>query len=388
MSILLQIIRRELRRMTSRRIYLVACLILPLFSLVFMATIFGTGQMTDLPVGVVDADNTSASRNIVRMVDATPQLQVTRHYANETEAREALQRKDIYGYLLIPSRFAEKVGNNEPTTLCYYYHNAMLSVGGELHSTFENLLQQVAVTPIVTEAVGLGESTSAITSFLVPVSEIEYPTYNYNRNYAVYLSQPFFFVFLQVLLLLVSTYALGSEKKFGTCDAWLQSANGNMGIAVLGKLLPYTVIFITLSILANVVFFGWMQIPLPGSLWTMNFVTILFIFATQALALTLYSILPMLSLIISVVSMVASLGATLSGVTFPVMFMDQPVYLASFLFPVRHFMEVVQSILYLDGTWADYVLNLVVLMLFIPFPLLLLPRLKRILTNPNYEPIE
>ena len=374
--------------MTARRIYIVACLVLPLFSLVFMATIFGTGQMTDLPVGVVDADNTSASRNIVRMVDATPQLEVTRRYANETEARQAMQRKDIYGYLLIPSRFAEKVGNNEPTTLCYYYHNAMLSVGGELHSTFENLLQQVAVTPIVTEAVGLGEGTSTITSFLVPISELELPTYNYNRNYAVYLSQPFFFVFLQVLLLLVSTYALGSERKFGTSDEWLQSANGSMGIAVLGKLLPYTILFIALSILANVVFFGWMQIPLPGSLWTMNFVTILFIFATQALALTLYSILPMLSLIISVVSMIASLGATLSGVTFPVVFMDKPVYIASFFFPVRHFMEVVQSLLYLNGSLTDYGLNLVVLMLFIPLPLLLLPRLKRILTNPTYEPID
>ena len=161
-----------------------------------------------------------------------------------------------------------------------------------------------------------------------------------------------------------------------------------MGIAVLGKLLPYTVLFIALSILANVVFFGWMQsIPL-NSLWVIQGVTILFIPATQALALTLYSILPMLSLIISVVSMIASLGATLSGVTFPVAFMDEPVYIASFFFPVRHFMEVVQSLLYLDGTWADYGLNLVVLMLFIPFPLLLLPRLKRILTNPNYEPIE
>ena len=386
MSAFVHVFRRELRRMTARRIYIVACLVLPLFSLVFMATIFGTGQMTDLPVGVVDADNTSASRNIVRMVDATPQLEVTRRYANETEARQAMQRKDIYGYLLIPSRFAEKVGNNEPATLCYYYHNAMLSVGGELHSTFENLLQQVAVTPIVTEAVGLGEGTSAITSFLVPISELELPTYNYNRNYAVYLSQPFFFVFLQVLLLLVSTYALGSERKFGTSDEWLQSANGSMGIAVLGKLLPYTILFIALSILANVVFFGWMQIPLPGSLWTMNFVTILFIFATQALALTLYSILPMLSLIISVVSMIASLGATLSGVTFPVVFMDEPVYIASFFFPVRHFMEVVQSLLYLNGSLTDYGLNLVVLMLFIPLPLFLLPRLKRILTNPAYEP--
>ena len=388
MSAFVHVFRRELRRMTARSIYIVACLVLPLFSLVFMATIFGTGQMTDLPVGVVDADNTSASRNIVRMVDATPQLEVTRRYANETEARQAMQRKDIYGYLLIPSRFAEKVGNNEPTTLCYYYHNAMLSVGGELHSTFENLLQQVAVTPIVTEAVGLGEGTSAITSFLVPVSEIELPTYNYNRNYSVYLSQPFFFVFLQILLLLVTTYALGSERKFGTSDEWLQTANGSMGIAVLGKLLPYTILFIALSILANVVFFGWMQsIPL-NSLWVIQGVTILFIPATQALALTLYSILPMLSLIISVVSMVASLGATLSGVTFPVAFMNQPVYLASFFFPVRHFMEVVQSLLYLDGTFLDYGVNLVVLMFFIPLPLLLLPRLKHALIIQSYDTIE
>ena len=231
MSALLNVFRRELRRMTSRRIYFASCIVLPLFSLVFMATIFGHGQMENLPVGVVDADQTSLSRSIVRMVDATPELQVTKHYANETEARKAMQKKEIYGYLLIPSGIK---------SLYYYYHNAMLSVGGELHSTFETILKQVSVTPIVTEAVGLGESQTNITSFLVPVSEKEMVSYNPNRNYAIYLSQPFFFVFLQVLLLLVTTYALGSESKFGTSDEWLQTAKGNIGIAVWGKLLPYT----------------------------------------------------------------------------------------------------------------------------------------------------
>ena len=99
----LNVFRRELRRMTSRRIYFASCIVLPLFSLVFMATIFGHGQMENLPVGVVDADQTSLSRSIIRMVDATPELQVTKQYANETEARKAMQKKEIYGYLLIPS---------------------------------------------------------------------------------------------------------------------------------------------------------------------------------------------------------------------------------------------------------------------------------------------
>ena len=379
MSALLNVFRRELRRMTSRRIYFASCIVLPLFSLVFMATIFGHGQMENLPVGVVDADQTFLSRSIVRMVDATPELQVTKQYANETEARKAIQRKEIYGYLLIPSGIK---------SLCYYYHNAMLSVGGELHSTFETILKQVSVTPIVTEAVGLGESQTNITSFLIPVSEEEMVSYNPNRNYAIYLTQPFFFVFLQVLLLLVTTYALGSESKFGTSDEWLQMAKGNIGIAVIGKLLPYTFIFMVMGVLANVVFFNWMQMPLPCSLWVMNGITILFILATQALALLLYAIFPVLSLIISVVSMIGSLGATLSGVTFPVNFMDTPVYWTSFLFPIRHFVEVVQSLLYLGGTFSNYWTNLVVLLLFILSPILLLPRLKRALLTHRYETLE
>lgn len=379
MSVLLNVFRRELRRMTSRRIYFASCIVLPLFSLVFMATIFGHGQMENLPVGVVDADQTSLSRSIIRMVDATPELQVTKQYANETEARKAIQKKEIYGYLLIPSGIK---------SLCYYYHNAMLSVGGELHSTFETILKQVSVTPIVTEAVGLGESQTNITSFLIPVSEEEMVSYNPNRNYAIYLTQPFFFVFLQVLLLLVTTYALGSESKFGTSNEWLQMAKGNIGIAVIGKLLPYTFIFMVMGVLANVVFFNWMQMPLPCSLWVINGITILFILATQALALLLYAIFPVLSLIISVVSMIGSLGATLSGVTFPVNFMDTPVYWTSFLFPIRHFVEVVQSLLYLEGSFSNYWTNLVVLLLFILSPILLLPRLKRALLTHRYETFE
>ena len=377
MYYLLNVFRRELRRMASRRIYWVTSLVLPLFSLVFMATIFGNGQMQNLPIGVVDTENTSASRNIIRMADATPTLRITHQYANETEAMKAVQKKEVYGYLLI-----------EEGTLCYYYHNAMLSVGGEIHSTLESLLKQVSVTPLVTEAIGLGEEEADIVSFLMPTSETEFPTYNHFRNYAVYLTQPFFFVFLQVLLLLVTTYALGSESKFGTSDEWLQSARGNIGIAVLGKLLPYTFIFILMGVLANVVFFQWIQIPLPGSLWTINGMTILFVCATQALALFLYSLFPVLSLIISVVSMIGSLGATLSGVTFPVVFMDTPVYWASFFFPIRHFMEVVQSLLYLEASFADYWTSLVALLLFLLLPILLLPRLKNALTTHRYEAFE
>ena len=71
-SPLYNVLHRELCRMTSRRLYLGVCLVLPLFCLFFMATIFGSGQMENIPIGIVDQDNTATSRQIARNIPTKP----------------------------------------------------------------------------------------------------------------------------------------------------------------------------------------------------------------------------------------------------------------------------------------------------------------------------
>ena len=334
------VLRRELRRMTSRRLYFGTCVALPLFCILFMATIFGSGQMERIPVGVVDLDWTASSRSVTRTVEAVPTFRVSGHYADEQSAREATQRKEIYGYLVIPPRFETDLRGGRGATLRYYYHYALLSVGSEVRGAFETVLRPLAMTPVVTEAVALGVSEQTAESFLVPVSSQSHPLYNPDLDYSVYLSQPFFFILFQVIVLLVTVYAVGSEIKFRTGDDWLRTAGMNVFSAVAGKLLPYTVIFILISVLANYVLFGVMRIPFSCGFWPLNLTSALFVVATQCLAVFLFSLFPAIGIVISVVSMVGSLGAMLSGVTFPAPFMYKPVYYASFLFPVRHFVEI------------------------------------------------
>lgn len=382
------VVRRELHRMLSRRLYFAACIILPLFSIFFMATIFGNGQMENLPVGVVDGDNTAASRQIIRMAAAVPTLRIVKHYADEAAARADVQRKNIYGYLSIPPEFEAKVMDGKETALTYYYHYALLSVGSEIYGAFQSLLKNISVTPIVTRAVALGVEGEEIQSFLLPVVAQNHPLFNPDMDYSVYLTHPFFFVFLQVILLLVTTYAIGSEGKFHTSAAWLQAANGNIWVAVAGKLFPYTVIFVMMSILANYVFFGILHIPMDSGFWPLNLTSVLFVLATQALAVFLFSTFPALSIIISMVSMVGSLGATLSGVTFPVPYMYAPVHYTSYLFPVRHFVEIGQTLLYGNYGYAYLWTNVAYLLLFLLPPLLLLPHLKRSLISQKYDNIE
>ena len=91
--------------MGARRLNVGPDVVLDLFTLCFMATIFGSGEMEKRPVGIVDLDNSSTSRSITRTIEAVPTLLFTKHFVNEIEARRLVQTKDIYGYLVIPHNF-------------------------------------------------------------------------------------------------------------------------------------------------------------------------------------------------------------------------------------------------------------------------------------------
>lgn len=379
---------RELRRMTSRRIYLGAAVVLPLFLIFFMATIFGDGQMRHLPIGIVDGDNTATSRNIVRNIAAVPTFEIAKHYTDDAEARAAVQRREVYGYLSIPSDFEADMVRGNGATLNYYYHYALLAVGGEVMSAFEKALIPVRMAPIVVEAVTLGATEESIETFLLPMTSDDHALYNPSLDYAVYLAVPIFFIMFQILVLLVTLYAVGSERKQGTGTMWLAAADGNILRAVAGKLLPYTLIFICEALLAGVVFFRWEHIPMAGDMGLFALTMVLFIVATQSVAVILYSLFPVLSLVISVVSMVGSLGATLSGLTFPLSAMSPVVQWVARLFPVRHFTEAMQCIVYFGGGFPVCWPQLAVLCLFPVVMLLLLPRLRRILLTEPYDAVE
>ncbi|MBQ8672650.1 MAG: ABC transporter permease [Bacteroides sp.] len=389
--------RREWRRFTSRRLYWSVTLALPLFCLLFMATIFGSGQMEQLPIAVVDLDHTLSSRKVVRLVESVPALRIAARPVNEAEARQAMQEMSVYGYLVIPHGFERSMQRGD-ATLAYYLHYALLSVGGELTAAFEEALGGVSLSPIMLTGEQLGATAESMERFLLPVVGDVHPLHNPDLNYATYLTQPFYFILLQILVLLQTVYCLGSEVKEGTLRAWLQAAglpaslpaspldkgtqgrdvptSGMVAAAVWGKLLPYTLLFSLTAVTANLFFCGVMQIGVSGSLWLLNGVSILFVMATQALGVTLFALLPRMAYTLSFASMIGSLGATLSGVTFPLSAMYLPVRWAAALFPVRHFTEALKGVVYRGCGAGELWSSITFLLLFMLMATALLPLLR------------
>lgn len=382
------VLKRELARITSRRLYFGVCIILPLFCIFFMNTIFGSGGMENIPIGIVDMDQTSTSRQISRTLSTIPTAKIAKYYSDPKAARDATVKKEIYAYVVIPKNFESDLLGKRDATIPYYIHYALLSVGVEMEAALETVLAEISLAPMVGAGTAAGTDQDRIESVILPVSFEAHPLFNPSLDYSIYLTNPFFFVLLQIIIILVTMYVLGSEIKFKTADEWLKTANMNIFIAVTGKLLPYTIMYIIMAILGNFVMFNILNIPLSASFLFVNLVSALFIIATQAFSVSIFSLFPALSIIISVASMIGSLGATLSGVTFPIFAMPPAVYYSSFLFPIRHFIEINQNILYGNYGFAYSWQHIGILLIYVLLALLILPRLKSATLSHKYQDIE
>ena len=99
---LYHIARRECGIMRKNPIYLFCMVIFPIVVVIFFTTLMKGGVPTDMPVGIVDQDNSATSRQLVHKLDAFQTTKVVAHYENMAEARHAIQKNEIYAFLLIP----------------------------------------------------------------------------------------------------------------------------------------------------------------------------------------------------------------------------------------------------------------------------------------------
>ena len=100
-----QVTQRELRRIVSRPLYLVSSVGAILFCLFFYMTLMKAGAAEEMPVAVVDHDQTSISRRLMHEMQATPSVDIQLITSNYSEARDAMQRGKVYGILVIPEGF-------------------------------------------------------------------------------------------------------------------------------------------------------------------------------------------------------------------------------------------------------------------------------------------
>lgn len=386
MPTILKIARRELRRMASKPIYWFCMIAAPLFCFVFFTSLMAEGLPTDMPLGLVDNDNTTTSRSLARNLDAFEMTSIKEQYANVTEAREAVQRGDIYGFYYIPKGTTRKAQRQELPVVSFYTNYSYLVAGSLLYRDMRTMSELASGAASRTVLYAKGATERQAMAFLQPIVIDSHAINNPWLNYNVYLSNVILPGLLMLFIFMVTVFSIGTEVKYNTVHDWLIMARGSMFHALAGKLLPQTLIFFLIGIAFAIGLYGVLHFPCHCGLPTMLLVIFLGIIGAQGLGVFMFAMLPTLRMSLSFASLWGVISFSICGMSYPVMAMHPTLQGLSLLFPLRHYFLLYVNCA-LDGyplmNAAPYVVGL---LLFALLPLLLLRRLKKMLLVVPYIP--
>lgn len=386
MPTILKIARRELRRMASKPIYWFCMIAAPLFCFVFFTSLMAEGLPTDMPLGLVDNDNTVTSRSLARNLDAFEMTSIKEQYANVTEAREAVQRGDIYGFYYIPKGTTRKAQRQELPVVSFYTNYSYLVAGSLLYRDMRTMSELASGAASRTVLYAKGATERQAIAFLQPIVIDSHAINNPWLNYNVYLSNVILPGLLMLFIFMVTVFSIGTEVKYNTVHDWLIMARGSMFHALAGKLLPQTLIFFLIGIAFAIGLYGVLHFPCHCGVPTMLLVMFLGIIGAQGLGVFMFAMLPTLRMSLSFASLWGVISFSICGMSYPVMAMHPTLQGLSLLFPLRHYFLLYVNCA-LDGyplmNAAPYVVGL---LLFAMLPLLLLRRLKKMLLVVPYIP--
>jgi ABC-2 type transport system permease protein len=327
-----------------------------LFGIVILApilqlTMLGYAATTDVknvPIVVVDADRSAASRELIDRFEASanfvvvgsePSIRAVDAYLDEGRAWMALD---------IPADYGERVRRGESATV------QVVADGTDANST--NVALGYASNLIAGYARDLAASRGRAPARPLVGAEVRV-WFNPGLE-----SRDFMIPGILALLLLVVTTNLSSmaivrEKELGTLEQLNVTPIARWEL-IVGKLLPYAVLGMVDALLVIAVAVGWFEVPLRGSVLLLLAMCAVYLLTTLGLGLFVSTISATQQQAMITTSFFFLLPMVfLSGFIFPIENMPAAIQSFTYLIPLRYFLVILRGIFLkgvgLETFWPD-----------------------------------
>lgn len=211
---------------------------------------YAPNEVTNAPIAVVDKSKTPLSREIIQMLDATPELMVRTDALGYYEAQELMKRNEIVGIIYIPHQFETKIQRGEEalfttyqTTTAFLYYLAIQKATSFVMLTINDQIRpdQLVFLP--------SKDVPAMAQAQSPVSVVGQALYNYTEGYGTYLIPAVLMVIIFQTLMMVIAMISGEEKETNHILKYKYALTSKSGIVqvILSKTMTYGLLYALFS---------------------------------------------------------------------------------------------------------------------------------------------
>jgi ABC-2 type transport system permease protein len=302
----------------------------------------------------MDLDRSVASRELEDEFTSTGRFSVARRIRSEAETQQALDRGEVDVAVRVMPGFAADLARGREATVQILVDGSNSNTASIISTQATQIIRQYAARHLAElqrqKMVGraVDRPLYAPLPNLTAEPRVWFNPELRSRNYFV----PGILVNIIMLVTIsLTSIAIVREKEIGTMEQLMVTPIRPIEL-IIGKTLPFAAIGVFQLVFVSTIALAVFRVPMAGSPWLLLIASIFFIACTLGLGLYISTVSNTQQQAMMTTLFVFQPMFMLSGFSFPIQNMPQVVQWATYLNPMRYFMDIVRGI-FLKGVGID-----------------------------------
>ncbi|GLP96973.1 ABC transporter permease [Paraferrimonas sedimenticola] len=342
------LIRRELKAIGQDPWQLSLLSIIPMLSVGLIWWLFSAGVPSNLPVAVVDQDQSQISQRLTQLLNANPAIQPI-SFTELSSAETAMREGQVYALVRYPHRMRKELLTGHSPTIDIRYNAQYLLVGKLLSSQIQSSLAQ-GLKPVSTLrqlAQGVPKAQAAVN--ITPLRQQMTPFYNRNNDYDHFLLPAITVAVGQILAMLLFANGLNRELELDQRQGWLSQGVANGMLMKTAVYLPLGWLQFGLSIILA---YGLLGRDLGAQALKLLPLQLMMLAGIWLIVLTIFWLMQEKARVLSFCAALFAPAFPYLGITFPTSDMPAAAKIWRLIMPSSHYIDSHQGILSYGWSFA------------------------------------
>ncbi|MEI6677658.1 MAG: ABC transporter permease [Mariniphaga sp.] len=310
----------------------------------------------NIPMVVVDSDHSTLSRQLVRMIGATQEVEVNLETGNINEAEQLFWDGESKGIIYIPADFEKKVLRGEQTHVGLYCDASYFLIYKESLSGSLKAVGTLSASIEIKRLIALGSTTYMAIKQRDPLTLKTYSLYNPSGAYGTYVMPGLILVILQQTLLVgIGMIGGGRRERQKMLASSKNHEVSSIFYTLTGRSLAYFILYLVNLLFTQIVLAHWFHFPDNGSLLDIGLLMVPFLFSVIFMGLAVSLLLTRREHSIMMLVFLSPIVLFVSGISWPATSLPPLLYHLAHIFPTTSMIPAYLRIRTMGGTLQDVI---------------------------------
>lgn len=361
----LRLLKREFKLFVANDTLRSVFFLAPILYAVLLGFVYQSGKVENIPVLVVDRDNTPLSNQLTDMLDDNSSIKVIKYIQEPQSLKDEVIKNEAAAVVMIPAKFEADMLQKKYPEL-----NVYVNTGNVLTANFASKALQLTIGTFSAGASIKGLQKMGMPAVKAATQYEPFKTnyitlFNTTSNYLIFMWPAMLAVVLQQVILLAMAVSFAAEFQRGSFIKEYYGMRRWAFPTMLIKVIPiwfFSILIVGIYYLMHMIF----KVPMPEGIFNFILLTAVFVGSASFLGVFISILIPDALKATQILMVLASPSFIISGFTWPLSAMPAAVQFLANIIPLTPFLQAFKILLIQKGSVEltyPYLQHLIILLI-------------------------